>query len=197
MKSFMLELAQKREPIVNQIERAYAGTGNAGRAMIFFSDGKELAPEIAPVAVSDLHEQYIAINNLAVQNILTANQVTSPLLFGISVPGQLGGSTELGVAYQIFNSSVIEPDRKKVERVLNDLLAINNIPIEIDILPFNPLLDNTIANTGNNVVNSLNSLSPLLATKVLETMSSDEIRNMIGLGPSPVSTPQLPTTPSA
>jgi hypothetical protein len=125
--------------IVQGINKMYGGVGNAGRAMVFFSDGKDLAPEIAPIPVSDLHNQYMAVNELTIQNILTGSQVTSPLLFGISVPGQLGGSTELDIAYKIFNKSVIGPDRKKLEKILNKILKVNKIDLTISINEYNPL----------------------------------------------------------
>lgn len=178
---------EEQKTIVNGIKKQYAGTGNAGRAMIFFSDGKDNAPDISDIPVSNLDKQYTSVNDLTIQSILTANQVTSPLLFGISTPGSLGGNTELATAYQIFNTSVIEPDRKRIENTFNEILSINGTGIEIEILPFNPLVDDTV-NSGNVVITALNSLSPVVATKVLENMTQDEIRNLIGLPPAPIVT---------
>lgn len=130
---------EEQSAIVNGIKKQYGGHNNAGRAMIFFSDGKDLAPEVTDIPVSNLDKQYIAVNDLTIQNILTGNQVTSPLLFGITTPGSLGGNNELEKAYQIFNKSVIEPDRKKIEKTLNKILQVNKIPVTISIMPFNPL----------------------------------------------------------
>lgn len=130
---------EEQKVIMKGIAKQYAGTGAAGRGMVFFSDGKELAPTITDIPASGLHQQYIATNDLTVQNILTANQVTSPLLFGISVPGRLGGNAELATAFKIFNRAVIEPDRKKVEATINSLFKVNKIPVEISLLPFNPI----------------------------------------------------------
>lgn len=130
---------EEQSVIVNGIKKQYAGTGNAGRAMIFFSDGKDNAPDIEAIPVSNLDKQYSAVNDLTIQNILTANQVTSPLLFGISTPGQLGGNTELATAYVIYNNSVVAPDRKKIESIWNKILQINKIDIPIILSVFNPL----------------------------------------------------------
>ena len=150
--------------------------------MIFFSDGKELAPAITPIPVDNLDKKFLGTDTVTVQKILTGNQVTSPLLIGIKTEGQLGGTTELEIAYTIFNRSVIEPDRKKVEVVLNELLAINKIPIVIEIMPFNPLIDTTVLNdTGDTITATLNALSPIVAAKVLELMTPEEIRNIVGL----------------
>lgn len=193
---------EEQKTIIEGIKKQYAGVGNTGRAMVFFSDGKDNAPDIDAVPVSDLDKQFSTTDETVVQKILTGNQVTSPLLFGISTPGQLGGNTELAVAYQIFNRAVMEPDRKKLEKVLNKILAINQIPIVVNIQPFNPLVDNTVVPDGGNAIASaLNTLSPLVATKVLESMSEDEIRDIIGLKPNPVipptTTPNTNTEPQA
>lgn len=185
---------EEQSAIVNGIKKQYSGTSNAGKALFFFSDGKENAPEISDIPVSNLDKQYTSVNDLCIQNILTSNQITSPLLFGIATPGQLGAGTELETAYKILNNSVIAPDRKILEEIWNNILTINKVGILIEIAPFNPLADKAtaVAVVGNPVVDALNSLSPLLATKVLETMSIDEIRNLIGLKPAEAEVPALP-----
>lgn len=129
----------EKKKITDSIVRQKSGETNAGKAFIFFSDGKDLAPDIEPINVSNLDKQYIALSELAVQNILTGSQVTSPALFGIQTPGSLSQGTELQTAYNIFNKSVIAPERKKVEKVLNKILKINQIPVKIELAPFNPL----------------------------------------------------------
>ena len=186
---------EEQSMIINGIKKQYSGTGNAGRAMVFFSDGKDLAPDISDIPVSNLDKQYTAVGAVTVQSILTANQITSPLLFGISTPGQLGGNSELATAYQILNNSVIAPDRKRLENLWNMLFAINGLGITISILPFNPLIDTSVVDNGSSTVNLLNGLSPLVATKVLEAMSPDEIRDLIGL--KPIILPAVVTDPNA
>lgn len=42
--------------------------------------------------------------------------------------------------------------------------------------------------SASKTIDSLNSLSPLVANKVLESMTADEIRGLVGLGPKPVET---------
>ena len=130
---------EEQKRIVDNINKQKAGENNAGKGWVFFSDGKDEAPEVKPVDVSNLDKQYIALSELAVQNILTGSQITSPQLFGITTPGSLSQGSELTVAYNIFNKSVIEPDRKLIEKVLNKILKINKIGITIELAPFNPL----------------------------------------------------------
>jgi hypothetical protein len=179
---------EEQSIIVNGIKKQYAGTGNAGRAMIFFSDGKDNAPDIDAIPVSNLDKQYAVVNDLTIQNILTANQVTSPLLFGISTPGQLGGNNELATAYKIYNSSVVAPDRRKIENIWNQLLQINGIPITITLLPFNPLGNeddtNSLTLTNDDAINVVNKLKDMpieLASKIVDKLNDNDIRSLIGL----------------
>ena len=132
---------EERKSIVKGIEKQYTGTAAAGRAMVFFSPGKDLAPDVDAIPVSNLDKQYLATSDLTVQSILTGNQITSPLLVGISVPGKLGGGTELETAYQIMNRSSIAPDRNRLARVYNKILKINGGP-EIRIEEFKPFISN-------------------------------------------------------
>lgn len=130
---------EERQMILTNIKKQFSGAKNAGKALIFFSDGKDLAPDVAPIQVDNLDKQFLLLADQAVQQILSGHRVTSPLLFGISVPGQLGGNSELKSAFEIFDSTVIEPDRNVLETVLNLLLETNKIPITVEIDRFVPI----------------------------------------------------------
>lgn len=130
---------EKRDEIVSQIKKQYQGEYNAGKVSIFFCDTPDTATQIKPIEVSNLDKQLLQLSDQSVSHILTANRATSPLLFGISTAGQLGGGTELETAYKIFNNSVVAPDRKVLEKLFNKLLKINNIPVTIKLQEFNPL----------------------------------------------------------
>lgn len=173
---------EEKQIILENITRQWGGAKNAGKGLVFFSDGKDLSPDVEPVNVSGLDKQYLVLSDLSIQQILSAHGVTSPLLFGVSVPGKLGGSTELDVAYRIFDNSVIEPDRNKLEGFINEMLKVNKVNVTVEIAPFNPLEQQIVSN-DNSTINALNSLSPLVANKVLESMSPEEIRALVGLSP--------------
>ena len=48
----------------------------------------------------------------------------------------------------------------------------------------NEEIEVVIENEAQKTINSLNAMSPLVATKVLETLTTDEIRALAGLAPS-------------
>lgn len=177
---------EDQQNIVSNIRKGYRGPTQSGKHMVFFSDGKELAPDVDPVPTSNLDKQYLALAELCDKKILTGHQLTSPLLVGISTSGQIGGNTELKTAYNIFDNVVIAGYRTILERVWNDLSSVNVPGIPLTIEPYNPFKERVGSDQTNPVTTALNSISPLVANKVLEAMSPDEIRNLIGLPPGKV-----------
>jgi hypothetical protein len=131
---------EEQENIVRSIKQQFGGNKNTGKVMIFFSDGKELAPEVLPVSVSNLDKQFSVIADQVVQQIVAGHKVTSPMLLGIATPGKLGYSSELESSFKIFNRIVIVPDQRVIEKTLNMLSSINGITEKISIKPLNPLL---------------------------------------------------------
>lgn len=174
-----------KQAILDDIRGNFSGVENTGKHMVFFSENKEVAPTISPVQTSGLDKQLLLLAELCDKKILTGHQLTSPLLVGISISGQLGGGTELELAYKIFDNIVIAADRKIISNSLQkNVLYVNKTDVKIEINPFNPFKEQNISdNAVSAVTTAINSLSPLVANKVLESMTANEIRDLIGLKP--------------
>jgi hypothetical protein len=114
------------------------GAQQAGRFITTFSNGKELAPDIKAIETSNLDKQLITLAELCDKKILSGHQLTSPLLVGISVSGQLGGNTELQIAYQIFDNVIIGSDRNMIDKDLQFIYGLNVPNVTVEINPFNP-----------------------------------------------------------
>ena len=137
---------EERAMIVDKIKAQYTGSKKGGKVMVFFSADKDSATEIKTFDVTNIDKQYMELKKQTTSQLLTSNQVTSPLLFGISTQGQLGGNTELETAYKIFNNSVIAYDRQVLEKAYNKILAINGVTdYVITIDSFNPLAETEIS----------------------------------------------------
>jgi len=133
---------EEQQMIVNALNSQFQGARNTGKGMIFFSDGKELAPEVTPISVQNLDKQFITVAEQVVQQIISGHSVTSPMLVGVATPGKLGYSSELEKSYLIFDKTVIAPDRKAIEKTLNKLIEASGVKnVELEIIPFNPLID--------------------------------------------------------
>ena len=126
---------EERSDIVNGLKKSFGGVKNSGKAVVLFSDGKELAPEISPIEVASVDKQFTVIAAQITEKIITGHQVTTSELFGVSVPGQLG-TGDFDVKVKAFNKFVISPAQRAIEHTINDILRLNGFDINYKIIPF-------------------------------------------------------------
>ena len=121
------------EAIENMLHANYGGTDNAGSLIYMDVDSPENKPDITPIPSNGQDGYYTTINDMSVQQILTAHRITSPMLLGIKTEGQLGGRSELIDAKVLFNFNVIEPMQQEILRQLEGVLQINYPEIVLGI----------------------------------------------------------------
>lgn len=131
---------QDKQDILSKVKKQFTGASTAGRPMVFFSEGRDLAPTIEPVQTSNLDKQLIHLAELCDRKILTSHKLTSPLLAGISTSGQMGGNTEIEKAFKIFDSSRMAPYRNMLDESIQDKMDYNKIGRKIKTNPFNPFV---------------------------------------------------------
>lgn len=180
------------------------------RTVIMFNKSKENAAEIIALGNSMLtKEDFTNVNSLIQQEIFASHQITSPILFGIKTEGQLGGRNEIRDSYEIFVNTYVNERQQEFEKVFTKLTQYVGEKVELKISPVEPLkftftetimtqvlskdeireilgreaIVENISASANMVLDNLNSMSPLLATKVLESMQPDEIRKLASLPP--------------
>ena len=129
---------EERDIIVSELKKQYSGARAAGKPLVFFSDGAENKTTIDTIAPSDLDKQFTVIHEQIVTQICSAHRVVSSELFAIAVPGRLGNS-DIGTAYNIFESTVIGPERRVIETLINDLFLLNKLSINFKLNPLNIL----------------------------------------------------------
>ena len=188
--------------IEKQMKKKFTGTDRANSLVIDFVDDPARAPQIQQLTGNDFDKRYDALNQTIQEEIFVGHKVTSPQLFGVRTEGQLGGRNELATSFQLFQNTYITPKQNAIEVILNDLVGLKNkvtfIPIEPVMPEFSEATLSTILtkdemreilgrkpldiNTNANAVNdAINSLSPLVANKVLESMTPNEIRALVSL----------------
>ena len=124
---------EERRTIERQLNQKFAGSGNAGKILITFNDGKETAPIIEPIQMNDAQSAWEGMSKQAVNQILAGHRVTSPILFGIrSEGGGLGNNAdELRDAYSLFNNTVIIPFQNTLLKGLNKIFKVNDINLDL------------------------------------------------------------------
>lgn len=202
---------------VRAIEKAfkkrYGGDDGdeAGGLILQFNNPNEQASVISPLAANDLDQRFLTLNNHVQQEIFVGHGITSPMLFGVRVEGQLGGRNELAEAYEIYYRDVIEPEQEFMDRFLESLLLDMGKPSKVQTTKLEPVNQDVVLLYEKGLVtkeyaqealgvpvdevpqldetqklnSAINSLSPLVANKVLNELSINEVCRFAGLPPIP------------
>jgi hypothetical protein len=157
---------EERFQIENSITQKFTSSGNAGKFILTFSDDKTRTPEVTPITTADLDKQYLALQELLVQNILTAHRVTSPMLMGIKSDTGLGSNVdELNAASEFYQNTVVRPFQQNILKTLRTILEVNQINLPLEFVQLKPI-------TTKWTVEDMKSV-----------MTQAEIREELGLAP--------------
>lgn len=111
-----------KEQILRDIEASY--TGEDGKKIIVnFQSANGTPAQIHNISAGDWDKAYAETIKNTSDDIYRGHQVTSPMLFGVKTEGQLGGTTELEVAYEIFKNTYIRGKRNELTAALNLLFT--------------------------------------------------------------------------
>lgn len=198
---------EEEDRIERQFKDKFSGSKNAGKFMLAFNDSKENEPSIVDLSGTELDKHFDLLNKTVQTEIFSGHKVSSPMLFGIKTEGQLGGRSEMREAYELFQNTYVNTKQRNIEEIINYLYKFNDLtallelrktePINFEFseaiisanmtqeeirekLGLNPIEKKESAGSQD-IINSLNSLSPLIATKVVESMDVNELRGLIGL----------------
>ena len=170
--SFMINFAngvptqEERFQIESSLAAKFTGADNAGKFILTFSDDKTRTPDIVPITPSDLDKQFLALQELLVQNILSAHRVTSKTLMGIdSANGFSSNADELNAASNYFLNTVCKPYQSHIIRTLRKIFTVNNMDMPVMFEQLKPI---TTKFTNQDLAGVL---------------TSDEIREEMGYAP--------------
>lgn len=128
---------EERRMNAEAIKQQHGGPSKAGKAIIFYADGKELAPDVQTLDATNIDARLIQVSEQIIQNIITAHRC-HPQLMGIQVAGKLGYSNELLQSWSIMDSMVIKPERKLILDAFKQVLIYNGIG-RVGIEPLVPI----------------------------------------------------------
>jgi len=158
--------AEERYQIEQSLAQKFTGEKAAGRFVLTFSDDRTRTPEIVPISMSDADKQYLALQELLVQNILTGHRVTSPMLMGIKNETGLGSNVdELNAAANFYLNTVVKPYQDHIVKELRKILKVNNMDMPVNFVQLKPI---TVQFTSEDLKG---------------VMTQDEIRDELGLEP--------------
>ena len=180
---------EEKSMIKSTIDRL-KGAANAGKAVAFFANNQDQLPKIEALPVNNNDKLFHEASALNTEQICFSHTI-DPILMGVRTTGSLGGGADIKQAYVVFEKNVVMPLRNEVENIINELLHIAKIPGKYMINNFQ-IINETIVEIDEEVSkisDIINSINPALATKIIDSMTQDEIRKLIGLNPLPTETP--------
>jgi hypothetical protein len=104
---------------------------------------------------------------------------------GVRTTGSLGNGADIKQAYVIFEKNVVIPLREQVTEIFQELLNIARLKADFTIKNFQIINETIVEVEGDasKTQDALNAMSPLVATKVLNTMTTNEVRALASLPP--------------
>jgi len=128
---------EERRMNAEAVKAQHGGARNAGKAIILYSDGKDLSPDVDTLDATNIDQRLITVADQIIQNIITAHRC-HPQLMGIQTPGSLGVSSELLQSWEIMDKMVIKPERKLILDAFKQILVFNGVA-RVSIEPSVPI----------------------------------------------------------
>lgn len=124
---------EQQKKVERDLKDKFFGTDNAGEGVIYYAELNETKPEITPLRSNELDKQYDQLAKSTIEKIFIGHNVSSPMLFGLKTEGQLGGRSEMDIAWELMNINYVEPRRQQFEADFNYVIqfAGQNTPIEL------------------------------------------------------------------
>ena len=175
--------AEKYQPFVGQ------DVGD--RVVIQWAKDKDSKPTIDQVETPDASDRYAKDGGQLRLDIRAVFQIPD-ILYGEAIAGKLGLSTEFEDAITYAQNFVVNTDQRAIETAYAEVFGEFQ-PLGEPLRQINPSQDYSIQNLSLNAtqvevptqseqtLKALNSMSPLVATKVLEYMSKEDVLAMVGI----------------
>lgn len=177
---------EERELIERKIFEKYSGSSNAGKFILSFNEGTDTQSNIEAVQLSDAHNQYQFLSDESMRKIMVSHRIVSPMLLGIKDQSGLGNNAdELKTASTLMDNTVIRPFQEMLLDAFDEILAYNNISLNLYFKTLQPLefteIDSDLVDdetqeeeTGVKMSEEI-ELTDELSTAIIDNLKSDEI----------------------
>jgi DNA-binding Lrp family transcriptional regulator len=154
---------EEQEEIERQIKDKFTGTDNANSIVLNFADSRDRGVEIQQLNGNDFDKRFDILNKTVQREIYAGHSITDPALFGIKEDGIFTSRNQLVDSFELFQNTYVNGRQQFIERVFNDLAAIQGLSNRLFIQDTEPISIQFSENT------------------VVSVMTQEEIREKIGL----------------
>ena len=131
---------ETQELIERKIYDKFSGSSNAGKFILTFNESSEEQATIDPIHLPDAHAQYQFLADESREKIMLGHRIVSPILLGIKDNTGFGNNAEeLRTASIIMDNMVIRPFQQQLVEGLNEILAVNDINLNLYFVTLQPI----------------------------------------------------------
>lgn len=131
---------ETQELIERRIYEKFSGSTNAGKFILTFNESAEDQATIDPIHLPDAHAQYQFLADESREKIMLGHGIVSPILLGIKDNTGFGNNAEeLRTASILMDNIVIRPFQQALIDGLNEILAFNNIQLNLYFVTLQPI----------------------------------------------------------
>ena len=131
---------ETQDNIERKIYEKFSGSSNAGRFILAFNEDKDSQSQIDPINLPDAHAQYEFLAKESREKIMIGHGVVSPILLGIKDNTGFGNNAEeLRTASILMDNMVIRPFQQLLIDSFNELLAFNEINLNLYFVTLQPI----------------------------------------------------------
>ncbi|CAA6810508.1 MAG: Unknown protein [uncultured Sulfurovum sp.] len=164
---------EEQDELFDEFINQYTGT-DGEPIIVTYSEGKEDAPELNKIELNASDEKFAMLLEQIENDIVIGSEIPAPLV--IQTAGKLASTSERKELMQEFQQAYVTPRQEIMQDVINNILSLNEYNEDVVLRKY---IDEPAP--VNKVAVALGGLSPLVATKILDTMTKEEIRGLIGL----------------
>ena len=130
---------EERRNIEGRFTSRFSGADGKKFILSFVNDLTR-KPIIDDLGASDLtKEDFGRVDTIIQQNLMAGHSITTPTLFGIAEPGQLGTRNQMRDAYEIFKNTYVNDKQQSIEKVFTKLAKEKGATSDLKIIPLEPI----------------------------------------------------------
>ena len=116
-------------------------TGSKGKKVVIsFNENENTKTTVDTIPLQDAADHYQYLSDESTFKILRSHNVTTPLLFGVSVAsGFSSNADEMKTGALLFENMVIKPKQQMIVEMIKKILSFNGVSLNLRFKTLNPL----------------------------------------------------------
>ena len=129
---------EQQDDISNKIKSSLTGS-KGQKVIVAFNENQELATTVVDIPLNEAAKHYEYLSTESRDKILTAHNITSPLMFGIITgTGFSSNADELATSMTAFDNTIVRSFQDLLIDAFDSILAFNNITLKLHFKTLNP-----------------------------------------------------------